>query len=200
MKRKNAPFVALLFLPLLVLVLNVRCQYDYASPLPGLIDIRLHTISDTARISFSPQNNFVLKITQVNAVRSDLAQATIYADIKAIKRTTGIYNTVDAHAEDSSLVIGQADLPPGNYLGIQMLITPGGTAVLDGYRFIPVYPLDNFDPTLFFKRSFTITEQRTTHVVLTINLDSSLVKEAVGRPPDTFLFKPYYYISSVQNE
>jgi hypothetical protein len=200
MKRKSAPIVALFFVPLLILILNVRCQYDYASPLPGLLDIRLHTISDTSRISFGPQNNFVLKITQVNAVRSDQAQAAIFADIKAIKRTTGIYNTVDAHAEDSSLIIGQADLPPGNYLGILMLITPGGTCILDGYRNIQVILDTGFDPTLSFKRSFTISEQRTTRVVLTINLDSSLVKEAVGRPPDTFLFKPYYYISSVQNE
>ena len=199
MKRKDAPFVALFSLLLLV-ALNVRCQYEYASPLPGVLDIRLHTISDTTRISFSPQNNFVLKITQVNALRDDLAQAEIYGDIKAIKRTTGYYNTVDAHAEDSSLVIGQADLPPGNYLGILMLITPVSPIVLDGYRNIQVIPQDGFDPTLVFARKFKISEQRTTRVVLTINLDSSLVKEAVGKPPDSFLFKPYYYISSVQFE
>jgi len=42
MKRKNAPFVALFFFSLLILALNVRCQYDYASPLPGLIDIHSH--------------------------------------------------------------------------------------------------------------------------------------------------------------
>jgi len=193
MKRKNAPFVALLFLPLLVL--NVSCQYDYASPLPGVLDIRLHTISDSSRICFCPQNNFVLKITQVNVVRSDLAQAVVYGDIKAIKRTTGVYNTVDAHAQDSSLVIGQAALPPGDYLAILMLITPGSTAILDGYRNIPVNTLPTFDPVLTFPSIFKISEQRTTRVVLTINLDSSLVKQT-----DTFLFNPYYYISSVHYE
>ncbi|HYQ86526.1 MAG TPA: hypothetical protein VES59_04720 [Bacteroidota bacterium] len=200
MKRKNAPFVALFFFPLLVLALNLHCQYDYSSPLPGLVDIRLHTISDSSRIAFSPQNIFVLKITQVSAVRSDLALATVYGDIKAIKRLTGVYNTLDAHAEDSSLVIGQADLPPGDYLGILMLIAPGGTAILDGYRNIRVVTPPGFDPTLQFQRSFKISEQRTTRIVLTINLDSSLVKEAVGYDPDTFLFTPSYYISSVLYE
>ena len=200
MKRKDAPFVALLFFPLLVLALNLHCQYDYSSPLPGLIDIRLHTISDSSRIAFGPQNIFVLKITEVNAQRSDLALARVYGDIKAIKRLTGIYNTLDARAEDSSLVIGQADLPPGDYIGILMIIAPGSTAILDGYRSITVETPPEFDPTLSFQRPFKISEQRTTRIVLTINLDSSLVKEAVGYPPDTFLFTPSYYISSVQYE
>ena len=193
MKRKHARFVSLLILPLFILLLNVRCQYDYASPLPGLIDIRLHTVSDAGRIPFTLLNNFVIKITQVNALRSDLAQAPVFGDVQALKRTTGIYNTLDAHAEDSSLVLGQALLPPGDYRGVLMLIQPGGSVVLDGYRIIPVITLPDFDPTLSFLKSFKISEQRTTRIVLTINLDSTLVKQS-----DTFLFKPYYYISSIQ--
>jgi hypothetical protein len=193
MKRFDAPFVALLLLSLLILGINIQCQYDYVSPLPGLLDLRLHTISDSTRIAFSPQNNFVLKITAVAAVRSDFALADVLGDRKAISRTTGIYNTLDLHAEDSSLVIGQADLPPGDYLGILMLIKPGAAAILDGYRNIPVNTLHDFDPTLAFPKFFKITENRTTRVVLTINLDSSLVKQT-----DSFLFLPYYYISSVQ--
>jgi hypothetical protein len=192
MKRKAVKFVSLAFLPILVLLLNIRCQYEYSSPLPGLIDIRLRTISDSNRIPFSLLNNFVVKITGVNALRTDRAQAPIYADVQALKRTTGIYNTLDAHAEDSSLVVGQADIPPGDYLGVLMLIEPGPSVILDGYRNIRVNTLPDFDPTLSFLKHFTIFEQRTTHIVLTIDLDSSLVKQA-----DTFLFKPYYYISSI---
>jgi hypothetical protein len=195
MKRKYVPFVSFLFFPIAILLLNVRCQYDYSSPLPGLIDIRLHTISDSGRISFSALNNFVLKITQVTALRSDRFQAQVYGDVHAIKSTTGIYNTLDFHAEDSSLVVGQADIPPGDYLGVLMLIQPGPSVILDGYRNIPVTPVDGFDPTLSFLKPFKILEQKTTRIVLTINLDSSLVKRS-----DTFLFKPYYYISSIHYE
>jgi hypothetical protein len=195
MKRIPPVFVSLSFVPLLAALLSVSCQYDYSSPLPGLIDIRLHTVSDTSRISFSHLNNFVLKITQVNALRTDLAQAPIYGDVQALKRTTGIYNTLDAHAEDSSLVVGQAYIPPGDYLGVLMLVQPGGSVILDGYRNILVNTLPTFDPTLSFLKPFKINEQRTTRIVLTINLDSSLVKQS-----DTFLFTPYYYISSIQYE
>lgn len=193
MKRRQKEFVTLLILPLSILLLNVRCQYDYSSPLPGLIDIRLHTVSDSSRIPFSILNNFVLKITQVNALRTDRAQAPVFGDIRALKRTTGIYNALDAHAEDSSLVVGQADIPPGDYLGVLMLIEPGPSVILDGYRVIRVNPLPNFDPTLAFLRPFKIFEQRTTRIVLTIDLDSSLVKQS-----DSFLFNPYYYISSIE--
>src|SRR5437899_9182293 len=35
------------------------CQYDYTSPLPGTIDVKLRVISNN--IAFDPLNNFVLK-------------------------------------------------------------------------------------------------------------------------------------------
>jgi hypothetical protein len=195
MKRKYVPFVSLFLLPVSILLFNVRCQYNYSSPLPGLIDIRLHTVSDSGRIAFNALNNFVLKITQVTALRSDHEQAQVYGDVHAIKSTTGIYNTLDLHAEDSSLVVGQADIPPGDYLGVLMLIQPGPSVILDGYRNISVSTTSDFDPTLSFLKPFKINEQRTTRIVLTIDLDSSLVKRS-----DSFLFKPYYYISSIHYE
>src|ERR1051326_2493721 len=185
MKRKYVPFVSFILFPVSILLLSVSCQYDYSSPLPGLVDIRLHTISDSGRIAFRALKTFVLKITRATAFRHD----------HAVKNQTVIYNTLDFHAEDSSLVVGQADIPPGDYLGVLMLIQPGPSVILDGYRNISVSTLPDFDPTLSFIKSFKINEQKTTRIVLTINLDSSLVKRA-----DTFLFKPYYYISSIHYE
>jgi hypothetical protein len=76
-----------------------------------------------------------------------------------------------------------------------MLIQPGPSVILDGYRSIEVAPDPDFDPTLSFLKSFKIMEQKTTRIVLTINLDSTLVKRA-----DSYLFKPYYYISSIHYE
>lgn len=196
MKYRQVPHLLVAALTLLILVFHFGCtQYDYSSPLPGIIDIRLHTISDTTQIDFSPLNNFVLRLTQVTAIRSDNARAEVFADLKAIGRTEESYNTLDSRAKDSTLVIGQGYLPPGDYVGIQMLIQPGGTVILDGYRDILVQRPDHFEPTLFFQKPFHINDSRTTHVVLTINLDSSLVKRA-----DDYLFEPLYYISSIQYE
>ncbi len=195
-KRKIVGVVAFIFLVAGVAILNLSCsQYDYSSPLPGLVDIRLRTISDTSKIAFSPLNNFVLKVVEVQTQRSDYAFARIFADLKALDRTTGIYNTLDVRARDSSLVIGQAYLPPGNYISVLLLIEPGAFVVLDGYRNIRVTTPENFSSVLNFRQSFHIDEGRTTRIVLTIDLSKSLVQQT-----DSYLFKPLYYISSIQYE
>ncbi len=197
-KRKTFHIVALCLLGALVGLLQLSCsQYDYSSPLPGIITIRLHTISDTTNISFSPLNNFVLKVSQVQVDRSDGAWAVVYADLKATGRTTGIYNTLDATARDSSMVLGESYLPPGTYTAILMLIEPGSAVVLDGYRYIPVVRPPTLGSALVFDfpSGFKVSEGRRTNVVLTINLDSSLVKG-----PDYYIFNPMYYISSIQYE
>ena len=195
-KRKIVGVVSFIMVVAGVAVLNLSCsQYDYSSPLPGLIDIRLRTISDTSKIAFSPLNNFVLKVVEVQTQRSDFAYARIFADLKALDRTTGIYNTLDVRARDSSLVIGQAYLPPGDYISVLLLIEPGAFVVLDGYRNIRVNTLRNFSSVLNFRQSFHINEGRTTRIVLTIDLSKSLVPQT-----DSYLFKPLYYISSIQYE
>ncbi|HZY10544.1 MAG TPA: hypothetical protein VFF29_05260 [Bacteroidota bacterium] len=182
-----------LSLILLIFVSNSCTQYEYSSPLPGILEIRLKTISDTARIKFSPLNNFVLKITAVEAVREDQARVSIYEDIKALGRTTSIYNTLDYRARDSNLVIGQGYVPPGNYIGVNLLIEPGSVAILDGYRRIPVVKSESFDALLRFRRPFTVSELNTTFINVAIDLDTSLVQGA-----DIYDFNPYYYISSIK--
>ncbi len=197
-KRKTFHIVAVCLFGLIIALLQLSCsQYDYSSPLPGIIDVRLHTISDTNNISFSPLNNFVLKVSQIQVYRSDGAWAVIYADLKATGRTTGIYNTLDATARDSSMVLGEAYLPPGTYTSIVMIIDPGTAVILDGYRNIPVIKAPGVGSALSFQfpQGFKITEGKGTNVVLTINLDLSLVKG-----PDIYTFNPVYYISSIQYE
>lgn len=170
-------------------------QYEYSSPLPGIIDIRLRTKSN--EIAFTPLNNFILKVTSVEAVRNDGARAAVYEDTKAIGRTTNIYNVLDLRARDSSLTMGQAYLPPGDYIGINLLIQPGASVILDGYRNIPVDPPDDFSPLLTFRKEgggtlFHIEEGITTSIVVTLDLDSTLQKGA-----NKYYFRPYYYVSSV---
>jgi hypothetical protein len=169
---------------------NLGCQTEYASPLPGIVEVRLKTISQN--IEFDPLNNFILTVSSVEAVRDDNARATVYGDLEAIDRQDTKLNTLDLRAEDSTLIVGQTFLPPGNYQGIDLLLEPSRTAILDGYRVITVERDPDFDPRLRFRSPFTINEWTTTQIVLEVNLDSTLLKKA-----NTYLFRPYYSISSI---
>lgn len=195
MKGKRFRFVFVAFLVTFtgILFLNGCGQYEYVSPLPGIIDVRLHSKSNN--LEFSPLNNFVLKVTAVEAVRDDYKRAQIFEDTKAIDRTTTNYNTLDVRARDSALVLGEAYLPPANYIGIDLLIEPASEVILDGYRNIPVELPEKFSPLLQFRiyPGYPIKELTTTTVVITIDLDKSLVKKA-----NTYLFNPVYEISSIQ--
>jgi hypothetical protein len=202
MKNRRISIHIVLFCALVasLVVLGLSCsQYDYTSPLPGVVEIRLHTIVDTTKISFSPLNNFTLTVSQIYAFRSDGARAEIVADLNALTQSQSSgssarsFNTLDVRARDSALFMGETYLPPGDYTEIFIQkAQPGHFVILDGYRNIPIVN-DTIQQDLFFVKPFKITEGRHTNIVLTINLDSSLVKLA-----DQFYFNPLYYISSVQ--
>ncbi len=187
--KERLPFSVLCAAILLLVFLHVSCQYDYSSPLPGIIRVQLKTVSHN--IQFSPLNNFVLTITSVEAVRANQTRVKIFGDIQAISRTGSVYNTLDYRARDSSLVLGEGYAPPDDYVGINLQIAPGNQVVLDGYRFIPV-DTTGLNPILTFRKPFKVTETGSTHITLTIDLDSSLVQ----RTQDYF-FNPLYYISSI---
>ena len=177
---------------IVLIFLSNSCRYDYSSPLPGTIDIRLHTYS--TKIPFQANNNFVLKVSQVNAIRQeDGARVTVYEDPSAINRTLNIFNTLDFQARDSVMIMGQTPVPPAVYNGVDLTIRPGASVILDGYRNIVVKLPAGFDPTLHFLRSFEVKELWTTRIILTINLDSTLVKGA-----NNYYFVPHYKISSVE--
>ncbi len=167
------------------------CQYDYASPSPGLIEIRLRSISNN--IPFSPLNNFVLKVSGVSAIRSDGALVTIYPDIKATSRTTDIYNTLDSLALDSAIVMGQGYAPPGNYIGVALLITPGQQVIENGYQVINVVTGEGFSNLLAFGGSYSVTESQFTRITLAVNIDSTLIQGY-----QVYHYRPYYFISSIR--
>lgn len=175
-KRASFVFVLLTILVVAAVLLIDGCKYDYTSPLPGLINIRLRAKSNN--LEFSPVNNFVLKVTSVEAVRKDGIRATILEDTKAIGRTTNTYNTLDGRARDSSIVMGEAYMAPGEYIGVNLLIQPGESVVLDGYRIIPVSLPESFDALLAFRQPFIVEEGKKTSIVVTIDLDNALLKGA----------------------
>jgi hypothetical protein len=189
--RISPPGLALAaIIPLIFAIVNLGCQTEYASPLPGIVEVRLKTIS--GNIDFDPLNNFILTVTSVQTVRDDDAKAEVYADLEAIDREDTKLNTLDERARDSSLIIGQTYIPPGSYKGIDLLMEPAQTAILDGYRVITVERDPEFDPRLRFRSPFTVSEWTTTSIVLEVNLDSTLLRKA-----NTYLFRPYYSISSI---
>jgi hypothetical protein len=177
-------------IPIVLAVANFGCQTEYASPLPGIVEVRLKTVSNN--IAFDPLNNFILTVTSVQTVRDDAARAEVYADLEAIDREDTKLNTLDERARDSTLIIGQTYMPPGSYQGIDILMEPSRTAILDGYRVITVEREPDFDPRLRFRSPFTISEWTTTTIVLEVDLDSTLLKKA-----NTYMFHPLYRISSI---
>jgi hypothetical protein len=176
--------------PFLLAIANLGCQTEYASPLPGIVEVRLKTISNN--IHFDPLNNFILTVSSVQAVRDDNAKAEVYQDLEAIDRKDTKLNTLDARAQDSTMIIGKTYLPPGNYQGIDILMEPSQTAILDGYRVITVEREPDFDPRLRFRSPFSVAELTTTQIVLEVNLDSTLLRKS-----NTYLFRPFYSISSI---
>jgi hypothetical protein len=195
-KRNIFRIVAFMALSIALLAINLSCsQYDYSSPLPGVVSLRLHSIIDTAQMSFSPLDNFVIKVAQIIVRRSDGAYAVVNADLNALKRTTSVYNTLDSRARDSSLVVGEAYLPPGDYVGVLMTIDPGALVVLDGYRNIPVEKDAGVSSDIIFTREFHVTEGQKTEIILTLDLSKSLFKLV-----KSYLYNPVYSISSIQYE
>jgi hypothetical protein len=185
--------VAAILFPLVLIFANISCTLPtYDSPNPGIIQVRLHTISSA--IPFLPLNNFILTVSAVYAVRADGARLVVYQDVNAIDRTPSVYNTFDQKTMDSSFVMGSVFAPPGEYSGVNLLFTPGNQVIIDGYRFIPVDTLKyGFSSSLVSNGRYTVRENDTTRIYMTINLDSALVKGA-----DRYYFnQKYVYISSI---
>ncbi len=191
--KRFISWVAVITVLLLHLLVNIGCQYEYSSPLPGVIEIRLKTISDTTQIDFSPLNSFTLKISQQMTIRSSGSKVLIYSDIKAFETKPIIVNTLDPRARDSTLVIGQTYAPPDEYIGVDVLLEPAEEVILRGYQVIDVLRPEGFTALLSFRKPFHVTEGKQTIITLTIDLSKSLQKGAF-----TYMFVPYYEITSIQ--
>lgn len=170
-------------------------QYEYSSPNPGIVQLNLkakYTQFDTTVSAFS-LNNFTITVTNVKVVRDDGAKANIFEDIKAIRRNPATHNLLGKAAHDSSEVIGQYPLPPGNYVKIEILMQPSSLVSLDGYRFISVVKPQGISDLISIAHPFTVEEFRTKVITITVDLDSTLRKLAYD-----YEYRPYLYVSSVR--
>jgi hypothetical protein len=189
---KNWIFAILFSLPALFLFGSCG-QYDYSSPSPGTIELRLRSYYNNFDTSFA-LNNFTLKVTTIEAIRSDGVLANVFQDVKSIGPSADIYNAFGKDAYDSAIVLGRYPMPPADYNGLRLSIEPGPNVILDGYRTISVQtlPAELYTATVELGRHFTIQEAKTTTIVLTVDLDATLQKLAY-----TFQYVPRYTVSSV---
>ncbi len=176
---------------LLVLSFAGCKDYPYASPMPGTLEVRLKTIS--ANLPYGPANLLPMQLTALRAVRTDNAKQEIFEDVRAIRRYTDSYDAFSQEAFDSTLLIGQSYGPPGSYIGLDITTQPLGAVILDGYRTIPITFAADAESFLRLRTPITVEEAKTTVVVISFNVDSSLTRGA-----ETFHYHPKFFISSLQ--
>jgi hypothetical protein len=181
-------------------------DYDYSSPLPGILEVRLRVKNErTSVIPFSNFNVFNIIVKDFIAQRDDGAFLVILPDLNAIRRKKNgdTLNCLSFAARDSQIILGKTYAPPGVY---PTLVSERSTAVthdpglarFDGvsYQFIPV--LDNAPPSRFTMMRphppIEVKEGKTTVVVLTLDLDVSLVRRS-----EWFDWvAPMVFVSSIQ--
>lgn len=187
-------------------------QYDYTSPLPGIIEVRLavknsrtgilnFTSADT--IGGATASYFAITVRTLEVFQTDGARLPVYGSLFAIRRNPDgdPFNTLDASARDSLLVLGISYAPPANYTKLQLTVAPTSflirsfglystqVDVVDQPPYRQLQEMPNALETL----SIPVQEGRTTRVVVTFDMDRSLIQQV-----ETFDHRPYYFVSSVQ--
>jgi hypothetical protein len=202
------PFAGLLLLMLTVL-LNLSCeQYDYTSPYPGILEVRLKAVNSRAGslLPFDPANSFVMTLRSLEVVERPPVSLPIYSDLTAIRRNPDgdFFNCLHPLARDSAYVLGRVYSPPVTYT--QLLFTAqvfgfvtvrnsstGFTNIIEVRQDLLTESLQNLptrdQPPLAIK----VETDRRTVVTVTFDLDSSLVRRT-----EWFQYRPYFYVSSVE--
>lgn len=176
-------------------------QYDYVSPLPGTLEIRLASANSRANdlLQFRPGNTYQLTLFNLEARQSGDIRLPIYSDLTAIRRNYNgdLFNCLDVGARDSTIILGRAYSPPLQYQYLRMTIKVSPFVFrFNGYQFesIPVeIPLSGDAIIDLRSDALRIEEGRRTIVTVTMDLDSCL-----ERRTESFLYHSRYYISSVQ--
>ncbi len=195
----------LLFACTLFFLLPSCKQYDYTSPLPGILEIRLGAENTrTDLLPFSVQNNFTLIVRRVVVRQTGNIKLELFSDLTAIRRSRDgdFYNCLDTLARDSSVVLARAYVPPGTYEGLDIEVTPN-QFLLIGSTFFPslIEVREAFPPPPALQQlpaigetfSIPVSEERLTRVTVKINLDSTLVRRM-----ESFEYHPHFFVSSIR--
>ncbi len=184
-------------------------QYDYVSPTPGILEIRLRT--KNSRQDFIPfgTSTFIFNLKSLDAIRDNGARLDVLPDLNTIRRSNDgdNFNTLDTLARDSVLVLGKVYAPPGKYVGIDIV-----AELLHGFsvvqiagvagRFIPIPVIEPVPPPPALNQlprsgqtlSFTVNEGKVTRVNVMIDLDQTLLRRT-----EYFEGDLQFYVSSIQN-
>ncbi|MFN0157357.1 MAG: hypothetical protein ACKVRP_04705 [Bacteroidota bacterium] len=192
-------------------VVTISCeQYEYDSPLPGIIEVRLAVKNErTSLLPFSAinpvtgaQNIFMLVLDDLEVLQPGNIRLPVYSSLAAIRRPDegDFFNSLDVAARDSNLVLGVAYAPPGTFSRVNVRVAPQ-PVILISYGFyeapifveprLPIQDLQSLPET--GELSIPVTEGRVTRITVTFDMDRSLIQLA-----ETFEYVPYYYISSVE--
>lgn len=186
-------------------------QYEYSSPLPGIIEVRL-AVNNTRTdiLSFTSADTtggfygsfFVLNLKVLEVFQADGGRLPIYANLAAIRRNPDgdNFNALAALARDSALLLGIGYASPGTYTRLEVRVSPAQTLtksfglyttevdVIDQPPYQQLQQMPNEGETL----SIPVEEGRTTRVVVTFDMDRSLIQRT-----ESFNHLPHYYVSSV---
>lgn len=181
-------------------------QYEYASPSPGILEVRLNVRnSRTDLIPFVQGNQFHLVLRELEAKKPDGVRLRILSDLSAIRRYKDgdSLNCLSPAARDSQMVLGIVYAPPATFTSLELRIQPVPFVVVVNNlvpSFIPVLqpPTVISDlqrlPANGTEANITITENRRTLVIVTLDLDATLVRRT-----EWFEYHPTLTISSIRN-
>lgn len=188
-------------------------QYEYTSPLPGILEIRLRAKnSRTDFMPFGAGSSFFINLKSLEAIRDDNSRLTVLPDLNAIRRDDDgdVFNTLDTLARDSVLLLGRTYAPPATYHGIDLTTTPEtlpgfgmSVVVFDEFGIPRIFPVVQPLPVPSALKQlprpgeslrFTVNEGRRTVVNVLIDLDSTLIRRV-----ESFDCDLQFYVSSIQN-
>lgn len=203
--RFTLSFILRISLSLPLLLVGSCEQYEYSSPLPGLLEVRLrvaNTGPDSLYHPFGQANSFVLTLKELEVYREDGARLPVFANEYAIGRDNlngDPFNCLDTLARDSAMILGRAFAPPGVFTRIVLRVEPRVSAVIVANEFGPptIIPVVDALGLNLFSLSIPVAETvegRLTRITVTLDLDRTLVRGLT-----TFSYQPYLYVSSVQN-
>jgi len=203
--------VVRLLIGLVLSALAFSCkQYEYASPLPGILEVRLRVINNRQDIMpFSTLNLFRMKLVELNALEPGDLKQPIFSDLHAIKRNPDgdMINLLDTVAAGGNLLLGATYAPPATFSNIQIRLSGFDPAILitnPTFGFVNQLPVNDPPPPApatptFFQvpdgsTNIQVNEGKLTVVTVSFNLDSVLFRRS-----EDFYIYPAFEILSVQN-
>jgi hypothetical protein len=198
--------ISVVVCPMLI-VSSLSCeQYEYLSPSPGILEVRLGVANNRVNsfLPFGSNNTFIANFDDLEALQPGNVKLPIFADLSAIRRHPDgdFFNCLDPAARDSLIILGRVYAPPATFSGLRFTMSV--------FPFVQItYPYAVSEiiveiPTLTQALqtvprpghppvNIKVESNSLTRVTVTFDLDSSLVRKF-----ETFEFRPYFYVSSVQ--